>query len=91
MKGDGSVKEDVYYKVIFDPKEGKIDDYEGVSVFNVLEGKTISLANIPTPVYENHTFLGWYTDLDNVNAGKFTDLTPVMSDLHLYAKYSLNA
>ncbi len=90
MKGDSSAKDDVYYDVIFDPKEGKIKNYQGVYVVPVLEGKTIALANIPTPEYENHTFLGWYTDLDNVNAGKFTDLTPVTTNLHLYAKYSTN-
>ena len=49
------------------------------------------LANIPTPTYEGHSFMGWYTDSNNVNAGQFTDLTPVFSDLKLYAKYGSNA
>ena len=36
------------------------------------------------------TFLGWYTsqDQNDVNASHFTDLTPVMCDITLYAWWS---
>lgn len=92
MKADGTTtgKED-YHTVFFDPGLGKINGNTGILMANVLEGKTMPLSNIPTPTYEDHTFLGWYTDLTNVNAGQFTDLTPVFSDLKLYAKYGSNA
>lgn len=88
---DSSVGTEVIHTVFFDPGLGKINGNTGILMANVLEGKTMPLANIPTPTYEDHTFLGWYTDLTNVNAGRFTDLTPVFSDLKLYAKYGSNA
>ncbi len=87
MKSDDSSGEEKYYTVLFNPLEGKINGSSNILMANVLEGRTISLANIPTPTLENHTFSGWYTDLNNVNSGKFTDMTPVYSNLTLYAKY----
>ncbi len=88
MKNDGSSSGlEVYHTVFFDPKEGKINNEDGIFMASVLDGKTISLENIPSPTYEGHKFVGWYTSLDNVNAGKFTDMTPVFDDLKLYAKY----
>ncbi len=80
----------VYHTVFFNPGEGKINGSSSILMSSVLEGKTMPLSSIPTPTYEDHTFLGWYTDLTNVNAGQFTDLTPVFSDLTLYAKYTAN-
>ena len=52
----------------------------------------IDLSDIPTPTYENHTFLGWYTTPTyNVNAGKLTDLTPVFKKtLTVYAWWEAN-
>ena len=92
MKADGTTTgKEVYHTVFFDPGFGKINGNTGILMASVLEGKTMALSNIPTPTYEDHTFLGWYTDLTNVNAGQFTDLTPVFSDLKLYAKYGSNA
>lgn len=92
MKADGTTTgTEVYHTVFFDPGLGKINGNTGILMASVLEGKTMPLSNIPTPTYEDHTFLGWYTDLTNVNAGQFTDLTPVFSDLKLYAKYGSNA
>lgn len=92
MKADGTTTgTEVYHTVFFDPGLGKINGNTGILMASVLEGKTMPLSNIPTPTYEDHTFLGWYTDLSNVNAGQFTDLTPVFSDLKLYAKYGSNA
>ena len=88
---DSSTGTEVYHTVFFDPGLGKINGNSGILMASVLEGKTMPLANIPTPFYEDHSFMGWYTDVNNVNAGQFTDLTPVFSDLKLYAKYSSNA
>lgn len=91
MKADGSsTGDEVYHTVFFDPGLGKINGNAGILMASVLEGKTLSLSQIPTPVYEGHTFLGWYNDINNVNAGQFTDMVSVYSDLHLQAKYSGN-
>lgn len=87
MKSDSSSEEKVYYTVYFDPGTGKINGNSTILMSSVLEGKTMNLSAIPTPTWDNHTFVGWYTDKTNVNAGKFTDLTPVLSDLRLYARY----
>lgn len=87
MKSDDSSKEEKYYTVLFDPLEGEINGSSNILMTNVLEGRTISLANIPSPTLKDHVFTGWYTDLNNVNSGKFTDMTPVYSNLTLYAKY----
>ena len=88
---DSSAGKEVYHTVFFDPGLGKINGNSGILMATALEGKTMPLSNIPTPTYEGHSFMGWYTDLNNVNAGQFTDLTPVFSDLRLYAKYGSNA
>ncbi len=87
MKTEDTSKEEKYYTVLFNPLEGKINGSSNILMANVLEGKTLSLASIPTPSLEGSAFAGWYTDLNNVNSGKFTDMTPVYSNLTLYAKY----
>ena len=92
MKADGTTTgTEVYHTVFFDPGLGKISGNSGILMATVLEGKTMPLSNIPTPTYEGHSFMGWYTDLNNINAGQFTDMTPVFSDLKLYAKYGSDA
>ena len=51
---------------------------------------------VPTPAKEGYKFMGWYTEYVNPddlaatvnpNAGHFTDLTPVLSNLNLYARW----
>lgn len=44
--------------------------------------------DIPIPTREGYKFVGWYRS-KNVNAtsGAFTDLTPILSDLTLYAQW----
>ncbi len=47
---------------------------------------------IPTPQKDGFKFAGWYTKLNedgtvNVNSGQFTDLTPVLTDMTLYAYF----
>ena len=93
MKADSSTSADVYYDVTFDANGGKaiVGGTEVTAWFtSVKEGKTIDLALLKSPVKEGYTFKGWYTDLNNINAGQFTDLTPVTKDLNLYARYEEN-
>ena len=43
---------------------------------------------VPIPTREGYRFLGWYTNpLDDVNSAKFTDLTIVLSNLKLSARW----
>ena len=47
---------------------------------------------IPTPDKEGFTFDGWYTKINadgsvDVNSGRFTDLTPVLTDMVLYPHF----
>ena len=65
----------------------------GESVIECQKGDYISLADIPVAFKEGYTFVGWYTSqnaYNNPNAQKFSDLTPVLSDLTLYANFILN-
>ena len=92
IKGSGESTTQ-YYNVFFtlDSDANWVDEETfGTSTFTIRieEGTTIPLENIPVPEKDGSTFLGWYTDLNNVNAGQFTDLTPVTKDLTLLAKWS---
>ena len=44
---------------------------------------------IPVPTREGYEFIGWYATKDKLNPthGAFTDMTPIMSDLVLYARW----
>ena len=47
--------------------------------------------NIPVPTREGYTFLGWYTTKTiGPTSGVLTDLTPILSDLELYAQWAKN-
>ena len=51
--------------------------------------------NLNSPEYEayydGYTFNGWWTDEElNANSGHFTNLTPVMGDITLYANWIMN-
>lgn len=51
---------------------------------------------VPTPAKPGYTFAGWYTKLNadgsvDVNSGRFTDLTPVLTDMTLYAYFVRNS
>lgn len=53
-------------------------------------GKTIDIEKIPVLAQANKTFLGWYSTTQNdnfsVNAGKFTNLTPLTAEvMNVYA------
>ena len=50
---------------------------------------TVDLKDIPVPTKNGYEFIGWYaSDIVNINAGKFTNLTIVTSDINLYAWWS---
>ena len=44
---------------------------------------------VPVPTREGYEFIGWYATKDKLNPthGAFTDMTPIMSDLTLYARW----
>jgi uncharacterized repeat protein (TIGR02543 family) len=48
-----------------------------------------SLENLPTPIKEGHTFLGWY--LDQNYTEPLSSLTMPAQGLYLYAKWQVNA
>jgi uncharacterized repeat protein (TIGR02543 family) len=68
-----------YYSVTFDSMGGTL-----VSPMKLAGGAIIG--TLPTPQKNNSVFLGWYTDTGYQS--KFTDMTPVNSNLTLYARYS---
>ncbi len=68
-----------YYSVTFDSMGGS-----SINPIRVVGGATIG--TLPTPQKNNSIFLGWYTEKGYQN--KVTDMTPVNSNLTLYAKYS---
>ncbi len=69
--------------VTFDPNDGLLPDGFDLSV-EVVKGDCVSL---PVPTYENHTFVGWFTG-NTANDGQFFSHNPVLSDMHLIARYS---
>lgn len=54
-----------------------------VAAVSVVDGQTV--AEPQAPVWEGHTFLGWYTDEGCTNAYDFA--SPVTGDLTLFAKW----
>ena len=91
MKAEADTGSETYYWVNFNPNGGYFDGdsaLTGVRSVHVQEGKTLSLANIPTPERDGYSFAGWFTDPENINAGQFTDLTIVTKTTTLYARWS---
>lgn len=93
IKGTGASEEVEYFNVFFHLRD---DEYaDGITggsaqVVTAEKGKTINLNAIPTPQKDGYEFVGWFASEDetNVNAGQFTNLTVVTSELHLYARWS---
>ena len=97
----GSVStETITYKVTFNVNGGKWRYVDGTNieesevkdkVITVDRGSYINLNSSEYEVYKDgYTFTGWWTDLEiNPNSGHFTTLTPVMSDLTLYAQWEV--
>ena len=44
---------------------------------------------VPVPTRDGYIFIGWYATKDKLNPthGAFTDMTPIMSDMTLYARW----
>ena len=60
--------------------------YKGTYFQDVSNGN----GEIPVPYRNGYRFLGWYrTKVTNANSAKFTDLTPVYSNLVLYAQWEI--
>ncbi|HBB05544.1 MAG TPA: hypothetical protein DCZ41_03010 [Firmicutes bacterium] len=88
MKSEETSHVKQYAALTFNAGEGLINGSTPLAIVNAVIGEAVPLAAIPTPTYEGHVFEGWFTDTNNINAGKFTDLTIVTGDLTLFAKYS---
>lgn len=86
IKGSGSSTEVVRYNVIFDPNGGTFASGSATSI-RVERGTCLELDDFPVVTKENYEFVGWYTSLNDINSGKFTDLTPVVKNVTLYAKW----
>ena len=72
----------VEFTITFDSNGGnQIDDIE------IESGK---LANLPIPIKEGFTFIGWFTGYGQ-NDIQFSNFIPVLSDTTLYAKWSINS
>ncbi len=92
MKGESTSSVTEYATVLFNPNGGTFFDSSTMAFASTIKGTPIDLSDIPTPIYEDHTFLGWYTTPTyNVNAGKLTDLTPInKKQLTVYAWWEAN-
>ena len=63
----------------------------GQRSYVINRGETFYSSNfdVPVPTRSGYTFDGWYTSqAPNVTHGAFTNLTPVLSDMTLYAKWN---
>ena len=86
-----------YYNITFDLN----DQLDGGPNANMPEGSQLKYpvirntyfqdnghGNIPIPIREGYRFVGWYRSRSiNANSGAFNDLTPILSDLILYAQW----
>jgi hypothetical protein len=77
------------YWVSFDPNGGTVGGASTVFRQKVKAGECIS--DLSAPVYTGHVFQGWWTSKDatDVNAGHLTVITPIFSDLTVYARWSV--
>ncbi len=88
IKGDDSTKVEAATVLFRDEdNNGKLNV---TSTEPVIKGKTLSIDLIPIPSKSQKKFLGRYSTLQNdkysINAGKFTDLTPInVKTLNVYA------
>lgn len=75
------------------PENAEKNNVDGIYVYEVNQN-TYFVANngaIPVPTREGYTFMGWYTkDAVDATMSPLTDLTPICSDLYLYAIWQAN-
>lgn len=85
----------IKYTVQFDLNDDGDAHLNGDYMFVIDKGEYFysSGYNVPVPTRDGYTFLGWYTvktsDPDPTR-GAFTDITPVMTNLKLYAAWEKN-
>ena len=74
-----------------EPAEFKTTKLNYIEYTEIEKGNYLSTEGyqIPIPERDGYEFIGWYTVRTDYNPtnGMFTDLTPVMSDLTLYARW----
>ena len=82
------------YSVIFELNDTTAEPAEyavGQRSYVIQKGETFysSGLELPVPSRNGYTFGGWYTStVPNVTHGAFNNLTPVLSDMTLYAKWN---
>jgi uncharacterized repeat protein (TIGR02543 family) len=81
--GNGGEIDQGTYTVTFDPQGGTVNP----AAITVGAGGTI--ADLPVPALVNYTFGGWFTVAGGAGNG-FTPVTPVNSDITVYAKWTGN-
>ena len=82
------------YTVMFELNDTTAEPAEfaiGQRSYVIQKGETFYSSNldVPVPTRTGYTFNGWYTSsTPNVTHGMFNNLTPVLSDMTLYASWS---
>ena len=82
------------YTVMFELNDTTAEPAEfavGQRSYVIQKGETFYSSNldVPVPTRSGYTFNGWYTSsTPNVTHGMFNNLTPVLSDMTLYASWS---
>ncbi len=70
-----------YYTLSFDPNGGT------VSPTSMVVAHGCKPTTLPTPVQEDNTFLGWYTEL--IGGTEVNTDTPIMQSMKLYARWKI--
>ena len=94
-KSSNAIYRDVYntkvYISVLDPATSYTIDFDstgGESVPSITRTLNAEIGKLPIPTREGYKFDGWYLVEDaGVNNGKFTDMTIVIKDIILYAKW----
>lgn len=92
IDGYGSLAEPTYCQVVFDANGGRLPNGNQEVSFFVERDSYLTRAilsdNVGIPSRDGDSFLGWHTTPTyDPNSGRFSDTTPVLRDLHLYAWY----
>lgn len=88
LHGESTTDPAAVYTVTFNPNGGSFTDSQIPPSVRVEEGHYVPSYSIPFCEKEGQTFIGWWTDeVLTPNSGHFTSLTPVFSDMTLYAQY----
>lgn len=74
------------FLLTFDPNGGRISPYSAQKT--VYFGEIY--ADLPTPIRDGYTFLGWYTEPIGGEALKSTDIVSLLDDTTVYAHWEYN-